>query len=339
MKTIILTGGGTGGHVYPNIAMLDQIKNYFDKIYYFGVGGIDEELAKKSGLPFFKTDYVKFDRKHLFKNATILYKLNSAKKKVMEQIYGLKPDVVLSKGGYAALPTSIAALDMNVPVICHESDVTLGLANRYAKFKGATMAYADKESALKYKGEFTGIPLRQDLFKISKFDARSKLNVNKTLVLVIGGSSGATAINEIAKSLPDKLGKNFFIVHICGKGKADGTVGENYLQLEYTHDMPLYMNAADIIISRCGATSLHEIAALKKKAVFIPLPKGISRGDQILNAEIAKKHGGTVLYQNDLSLLNLTNSILNADKRMTPICENPNEKLLSLILKAAKIVR
>lgn len=333
MKSIILTGGGTGGHVYPNIAMLDNLKKHFDRIYYFGIGGIDEELAKKNNLEFFKTDYVKFDRQNIFKNINLFQKLNAAKKNAKIMIQKLNPDVVLSKGGYASLPTVIAALDLKIPVVCHESDVTLGLANKYARFKGAVMAYANKESAVKYKGEFTGIPLRRDLFKISKFDARSKLNVNKKIVLITGGSSGATAINNIAKSLPDKLGKDFYVIHISGKGKTDGTVGENYRQIEYTHDMPLYLNAADIVISRCGATSLHEIAALKKKAVFIPLPKGISRGDQLLNAKIAKQHGGTVLYQNDLTATNLANCIFNCDKHMTPICENPNEKLLNLILK------
>ena len=333
MSSIILTGGGTGGHVYPNLAMLDLLRKKFDDIYYFGVGGIDEELATQKGLKFFKTDFVKFDRKNIFKNLSIPKKLEIATKKAAIMIRDLNPSVVLSKGGYASLPTALAALRLGIPVVCYESDVTLGLANRYARMKGAVMAYANKESAVKYHGEFTGIPLRKELFSINRFDAREKLGLTKKTVLVIGGSSGAVSINEVARFLPEKLGGKFCIIHVCGKGKSKGISGDDYTEIEYVHDMPTYLAAADVIVSRCGATSLNEIAALRKKAVFIPLPKGTSRGDQVLNAEVAKRHGGIILPQSELNANTLAKCIMNADTPMTPLCMSPNEKLLSLIMK------
>ena len=331
---IVLTGGGTGGHVYPNLAMLPYLKNF--EVYYFGSNGIEKELAKKYGVPFYETETVKFERKNLLKNFALPFKLSRCKAQAAKLLEEIKPDVVLSKGGYASLPSTLAALGQDIPVICHESDVSLGLANRVAKLSGATLATAYEETAKKHGGVFTGIPLRRELFKISQSEAKKNLKIYKKIILVLGGSSGAKAINEAIPAVASKLCPDCFIIHVCGKNKKLDFCKDNYLQLEYTDDMATYLNAADVVVSRCGATALHEIAALNKRAVFIPLPKGTSRGDQIENARIALKHGGIILEQEKLSPENLISAISLAKTPMTPICENPNEKLLNLIMEKAK---
>lgn len=331
---IVLTGGGTGGHIYPNLAMLPYLKNF--EVYYFGSNGMEKELAKKYNLPFYETKTVKFERKNLLKNFALPFKLSQCKAQAAKLLEEIKPDVVLSKGGYASLPCTLAALKLNIPVICHESDLSLGLANRVAKLSGATLATANEETAKKYGGVFTGIPLRRELFKLSKDEAKKALKINKKIILVLGGSSGAKAINDCIPSFAEKIPSDTCIIHFTGKNKKLGFSKENYMQIEYSDDMATYLNAADVVVSRCGATALHEIAALKKRAVFIPLPKGTSRGDQVENAAVAKKHGGIILEQSKLSPENLLSAISLAEKPMTPICENPNEKLLKLVLEKAK---
>lgn len=306
MKKILLAGGGTGGHVYPNIALLPALERRGFDVIYGGAEGdsVEARVAALNGLDFFGVPCVKLVRSMspaaLRNNLTIPSVLSrgvdAARKVLREQA----PDVVFSKGGFAALPFVLAAAKEGVPLLCHESDSTLGICNRIAKAKGATVLAAYPDAKF---GEFVGMPVREELFCKDRTAARRALGIaeNAKVLLVVGGSSGASVFNDAITKLFLPLTELCTIVHIAGRGKTEGLHprSERYIPVEYSDDMGSLYAASDLVLSRAGATAVAEIAALKKRAIFVPLPKGISRGDQIPNAELARKYGATVLVQDD----------------------------------------
>ncbi len=222
MATIILTGGGTAGHVTPHLAILPYLKKDFDKIYYIGSeNGIEKEIVERAGIKFYSTPCVKLIRKFTLKNLRIPFTLINGVRKAEKLIDLLKPDVIFSKGGYVALPTVIAASKKRVPVIAHESDLTVGLSNRItAKYcKKVLTSFPDTANTLK-NGEFVGAPIRRSLFAVKKSDAVNYFNFKKEkpILLVTGGSSGAKFINEVLRNSLEYLLKTFNVIHICGKG-------------------------------------------------------------------------------------------------------------------------
>lgn len=308
---IVLTGGGTGGHIIPNLALVPELKKYFDDIHYIGGDGMERQLVKAAGLPFHRTEVIKLDRTHILKNVKIPFVMISAIRSAISILDTLKPDLVFSKGGYAALPTCYAARRLNIPVVVHESDMTLGLANKLtAKFaKLVLTSFAETQG-----GEYIGNPVRNEIFSGKKARAiqNYKLPVTKPITLIVGGSSGSSAINDAVYQALPLLTKTFFIVHIAGKSRDTNIKAENYLQLEYSYDIFDLFAAADIVVTRGGANSLAELAAIGKKTLVIPLPKGASRGDQVDNAVSYQKRGlVTVLEQQDLSPKSLAENIKN----------------------------
>lgn len=328
MATIILTGGGTAGHVTPHLAILPYLKNNFDKIYYIGSeSGIEKDIIKNANIPYYSVPCTKFNRSFNLNNLKIPFKLMSGVIKAGKILDKLKPDVIFSKGGYVAIPTVLAAKKRNIPIISHESDYTLGLANKITAKYCRKVLTSFKDTALTLKnGEYVGPPIRNELFATKKENAMQKFGFsnNKPIILITGGSQGAVAINKVVRdALPDLLPK-YNVIHICGKNNLNEDMRQKgYFQTEYMNDIENAFTVASVCISRAGSNSVFEVLALKKPCILIPLPKGTSRGDQILNAEYFQKLGlVNVLPQQVLTPESLTLAINSAYANRFNIARN-----------------
>ena len=286
MKTIILCGGGTAGHVMPNVALLPYLKKF--KVIYLGCkGAIEEELCKQNGIEFHPIEVVKFSRTNLLKNVKIPISLPICVKKCEKLLRSLNPSVVFSKGGYASLPVTISAKRLGIPYVIHESDLSMGVANKLVR-KDASIVMTNFESTYTAKNAITtGIPLRDNLFTpLHRTKILESLNLpDKKTILVTGGSMGAKSLNDFIISCLDQLTKNYNVIHLTGKGKGSNVVKEGYLPIEFSQNIGQLYKCADVVVSRAGATAISEIRALGKKAILIPLSKKASRGDQIKNAK------------------------------------------------------
>ena len=302
-------------HFYqaPHLAILPYLKKTFDNIYYIGSeNGIERRIIKSAGIPYYAVPCAKLNRKFTLKNLAIPFTLIKGVKKAEKLIKTLKPDVIFSKGGYVALPVVFAAKD-KVPVIAHESDYTMGLANRIsAKYcKRVLTSFPNTAKTLK-NGVYVGAPIRPSLFLADKHESRKQFGFSgeKPVLLVTGGSLGASAINNALRGALDSLLKNFDILHISGKGNLSGIKKVGYRETEFTDQMDKAFACADLCISRAGANTVFEMASLQKPMLLIPLPKGVSRGDQVLNADYFKNLGlARVLEQNKLSPERLTEEV------------------------------
>ncbi len=300
MKRIILTGGGTAGHVTPNIALLPRLKELGYDIHYIGsYDGIEKKLIEELHIPYYGISSGKLRRYFDVKNFTDPFKVLKGYGQAKKLMKTLKPDVVFSKGGFVSVPVVLAAKHRHIPVIIHESDMTPGLANRLA-LPSATKVCCNFPETISHlpegKAVLTGSPIRQELLKGNR-EAALKFcgfSSEKPVLLVIGGSLGAVAVNNAIRGvLPDLL-KDFQVIHLCGKGKLDASLNgtEGYVQYEYIQDELADLFAlADICVSRAGANAICELLALRKPALLIPLSANASRGDQILNADSFKRQG------------------------------------------------
>jgi UDP-N-acetylglucosamine--N-acetylmuramyl-(pentapeptide) pyrophosphoryl-undecaprenol N-acetylglucosamine transferase len=318
MKKIILTGGGTAGHVTPNLALVPSLKERNYDIHYIGsYQGIERKLIEGAGIPYDGISSGKFRRYFDFKNFSDPFRVLKGYWEALKLIKNYKPDVVFSKGGFVAVPVVMAAKHCKVPVIIHESDMTPGLANRLCISSAAkiccnfpeTLPYLPKDKAV-----LTGSPIRKELLKGDRLTGLNyaRLSANRPVILIIGGSLGSVTVNTALRGILPKLLKNYQVIHICGKGNLDESlIGmEGYVQYEYV-DAPLkhLFAAADLMISRAGANSICEILALRKPNILIPLSAAASRGDQILNARSFAKQGFSSLLEEE----NLTgDSLLQA---------------------------
>lgn len=336
---ITFTGGGTGGHIYPNLALAEEFAlRGFHCAYIGGEGDtLERRLALSSGMDYYGVPTVKLVRSlspsALKNNLSIPAVLSRAVKEAQKALAHISPVAVISKGGFVSLPTVLAASKANIPVFAHESDLTLGVANKIARKKGATILKANPRAA--FEGVTVGMPLRRSLFEATRDNAAKKLNVHasKPVLLVLGGSSGAKYLNDAVKSQIGALTKRFFVLHVTGKAGADIPATSDYLPFDYADDVAQFYALADVVLSRAGATAVYELAALKKRALLVPLPKGISRGDQLDNADLAREHGAGVLYQNNTfcdELLPALEKVL-ALPPMTNICADSNGKIADLV--------
>lgn len=307
MKKIILTGGGTAGHVTPNLALLPSLKERGYEIHYIGTyNGIERKLVEGAGIPYDGISSGKLRRYFDLKNFSDPFRVIKGYMEARGLMKKYKPDVVFSKGGFVAVPVVLAAKHYKIPTIIHESDMTPGLANKICIPSAAkvccnfpeTLQYLPKEKAV-----LTGSPIRRELLEGDRLTGLqyAGLSADKPVILVIGGSLGAVAVNNAVRSLLPRLLPHFQIIHICGKGHLDESlIGQSgYVQYEYV-DAPLrhLFAAADLMVSRAGANSICEILALRKPNVLIPLSAAASRGDQILNARSFEKQGfSTVLEE------------------------------------------
>ena len=299
MKKIVLTGGGTAGHVTPNIALVPKLKESGFEIKYIGTyNGMEKQLVEDAGLDYIGISSGKLRRYFSWKNFSDPFRVLKGYFEAKKFMKKYKPDIVFSKGGFVTVPVVYAASKYKIPVIIHESDMTPGLANKLAIKKSTKVCHNFPETAayLGSKAVHTGSPIRKELFEGNKITALDMcgFSANKPVIMVTGGSLGAENVNKLVrKALPELL-KNFQVAHLCGKGKVDESLKdmEGYAQFEYISDeMKDFFAMADIIVSRAGSNSICEIAALNKPSVLIPLSANASRGDQILNAKSFEKQG------------------------------------------------
>lgn len=311
MKKIVLTGGGTAGHVTPNIALLPRLQELGYEIFYIGsYDGIEKKLIADFDIPYFGISTGKFRRYFDPKNFSdpfrVLKGYSEAKKKLKE----IKPDVVFSKGGFVSVPVVRAAASLGIPCIIHESDMTPGLANKLC-IPVASKVCCNFPETMKLlpesKAVLTGSPIREELAKGNKLAALDMcgFTANKPVIMVIGGSLGANAINQTVRQALPKLLEDFQVVHLCGKEKVDNLLlnVKGYKQFEYLKaELKDVFAMADVVISRAGANAICELLALKKPNILIPLPASASRGDQILNAKSFEEQGfSMVLDEDDLT--------------------------------------
>lgn len=319
MKRIILTGGGTAGHVTPNIALLPRLKELGYDIQYIGsYTGIEKELIEPFGIPYHGISSGKLRRYFSVQNFTDPFRVLKGFREAHKLIRQLKPDVIFSKGGFVSVPVVLAGKRCKVPVIIHESDMTPGLANKIA-IPSAAKVCCNFPETLKSRPEgkavLTGSPIRQELLSGNKIAAMDMCHFtsDKPVILVIGGSLGAVAVNNAVREALPELLKDFQIIHLCGKGKMDESLKdvEGYCQFEYIkNELRNLFALADIVISRAGANAICELLALHKPNLLIPLSANASRGDQILNARSFERQGfSLVLEEEQLTKETLLNAV------------------------------
>lgn len=300
MKHIVFTGGGTAGHVTPNIALFPAMKEAGYEISYIGsYEGIEKELVTGQGIQYYGISSGKLRRYFDPKNFSDPFKVIKGYVQAKKLLKRLRPGIVFSKGGFVSVPVVLAAKRCKIPCIIHESDITPGLANKLA-IPSATKVCANFPETLEYlpkeKAVLTGSPIRAELFAGNKIKGLDfcGFTANKPVLLVIGGSTGAASVNNAVRDLLPTLLQQFQVIHLCGKGKMDvsfaGRAG--YVQFEYIDkELKDLFAAADVIISRAGANAICELLALRKPNILIPLSAAASRGDQILNAASFERQG------------------------------------------------
>ena len=354
MKKIVLTGGGTAGHVTPNIALLPELKKQGYEIHYIGsYEGIESKLIPELDVSYYGIASGKLRRYIDLKNISDPFKVVKGLHQARVLLKQIKPDVVFSKGGFVSVPVVIAAKSRGIPCVIHESDMTPGLANKLC-IPCASRVCTNFPETIKHlpaeKAVLTGSPIREELFHGSRERGLSFCGFDKSrpVVLIIGGSLGAASVNTAVRSILPALLKEFQVIHLCGKDKIDASLNgtKGYVQFEYIkEELSDLMAAADIMISRAGANAICEILALRKPNILIPLSAQASRGDQILNAASFEKAGYSIVIQEeDVTDDKLLNAVHQAyDKREEYIkamkrsqLNNSIEKIVGLINEAAK---
>lgn len=319
MKRIILTGGGTAGHVTPNIALLPRLKELDYDVQYIGsFDGIEKKLIEELSIPYYGIASGKLRRYFDPKNFSDPFKVIKGYFQARKLMKRLKPDVIFSKGGFVAVPVVLAAKHRHIPVIIHESDMTPGLANKLS-IPSADKICCNFPETLSHlpegKAFLTGSPIRQELLSGNKLAALKfcGFTANKPVLLIIGGSLGSAAVNAAIRNILPQLLKTFQVIHLCGKDKIDESLKnmEGYVQYEYIkQELADLFALADVVVSRAGANAICELLALRKPNLLIPLSAAASRGDQILNAASFKRQGfSEVLEEETLSPEALLNTI------------------------------
>ena len=311
MKKIVLTGGGTLGHVTPHLSLIPHLLQAGYEIHYIGTekGMEAEKIRSVPGVTYHAVQSGKLRRYFSWQNFVDPIKVIAGAIQSALLMGKIKPDVVFSKGGFVAVPVVFGAWLHRVPVVCHESDLTPGLANRLcAPFaRKIATTFPECAQALGPKAEMTGTPLRPELFRGSRARGLSLLGFDgsKPILLMMGGSSGAQAVNKALREALPQLTETFDVAHICGKGNLDEALQgmSGYRQLEFLDaELPDALACADLVLSRAGSNALCEFQALCKPMLLVPYPKGASRGDQILNAQSLQKRGlARVLLQEDMT--------------------------------------
>lgn len=351
---IIMTGGGTAGHVTPNLALIPSLEKEGFEVKYIGsVDGIEKDIINKNNIPYYSISSGKLRRYFDVKNFTDPFKVVKGIFQAKKILSKEKPDVIFSKGGFVTVPVVIAASMKKIPVVAHESDMTPGLANKLASPFCDKLCVTFRES-LKYikgdKGVLTGSPIREEILqgsrekglKFCKFDGK------KPVLFIMGGSLGSVVINKVIYENIEELTTIFDIIHICGKGNINKSLlsKSGYNQYEFIDkELPDLMATADYIVSRAGANSIFEFLALKKPTLLIPLSKKASRGDQILNANSFKKEGYALVMEEEEitkdSFLNKINELLSSKDKLIDNMEKAhssigNEAVIKTIKQAIK---
>ncbi len=339
MKRIILTGGGTAGHVTPNIALLPRLRELEYDIHYIGsYNGIEKELIEQFGIPYHGISSGKLRRYFSLQNFTDPFRVIKGFREAHKLIKLLRPNVIFSKGGFVSVPVVLAGKKRKIPTIIHESDMTPGLANKIS-IPSATKVCCNFPETVKLlpadKAVLTGSPIRQELLSGDKQHALNftGLDESKPVILIVGGSLGAAAVNEAIRRILPSLLKDFHVIHLCGRGKLDPSLNHlnGYVQYEYIKDELKDLFAlSDIVISRAGANAICELLALHKPNLLIPLSASASRGDQLLNARSFERQGFSAVMEEeqltDTSLLTAVRGLYKNRTQYVSAMKNSNQQ-------------
>lgn len=308
MKKIVMTGGGSAGHVTPNIALLPALKDAGYEITYMGsYDGIEKRLIGDFDVPYVGISTGKFRRYLDPKNLTDPFRVIKGFSEARKFLKTYQPDVVFSKGGFVSVPVVRAAASLGIPCIIHESDMTPGLANKLC-IPVAKKVCCNFPETIKLlpadKAVLTGSPIRAELSQGNKLTGLDMcgFSANDPVIMVIGGSLGAANVNKVVREALPRLLTDFQVVHLCGKGKVDNLLlnTPRYKQFEYIKtELKDIFAMADLVISRAGANAICELLALKKPNILIPLPASSSRGDQLLNAKSFEAQGFSIVLNED----------------------------------------
>ena len=320
MKRIVLTGGGTAGHVTPHWSLIPRLKQAGYEIHYIGTeNGIEHEMiGKLPNVTYHVVKSGKLRRYFSLQNFTDPFRVLHGAFTSVHLMRKLKPDVCFSKGGFVSVPVVIGAWMAHVPTVCHESDLTPGLANRIsAKFvRKIATTFEECADALGDKAVMTGTPMRPELFTGSRAAglAMAGFDGSKPVLMMTGGSLGAQSVNACLRECLPELLPQMDVLHLCGKGNLDETLNglAGYCQKEFLNaEMADALAAADIVLSRAGSNTLSELLALNKPMLLVPYPLSASRGDQIKNAESYRKRGlARVLLQENMNRQTMTQALL-----------------------------
>ena len=321
MKKIVLTGGGTAGHVTPNIALMPRLRELGYEIHYIGsYDGIEKKLIEEMNIPYYGISSGKLRRYFDWKNFTDPFRVLKGFGEAKKLLKKIKPDVVFSKGGFVTVPVVQAAKKCHIPTIIHESDMTPGLANKLA-IPAASKVCCNFPETVKYlpegKAVLSGSPIRQELLSGNPLAALNFCNFtsSKPVLMVIGGSLGSVAVNNAVRSILPELLKTFQVIHLCGKGNVGESLShtEGYVQYEYIkQELADLFALSDVVVSRAGANAICELLALRKPNLLIPLPASASRGDQLLNAASFQQQGfSKVLEEEKITPKLLLSTILD----------------------------
>lgn len=322
MKRIVLTGGGTAGHVTPHFALIPHLQEKDWEIHYIGTHeGIERGLVGDR-LPYYPISAGKLRRYFDLKNLSDPLRVLKGVFEAHQVLKKLKPQVIFSKGGFVTVPVTVAAWLLNIPVVLHESDLTPGLANRLSLpfAKKICLTFPESVNYVKDKAVVTGTPIRPELAQGSRAQGLRfcQFKAEAPTLLVMGGSLGSAALNKTIRQNLATLTSRFQIIHLCGKGNADQNLSDpRYCQLEYAADeLADLFAAADFVLSRAGANSIFELVALAKPNILVPLSLQASRGDQILNAKSFAKQGfSLVIQEEELNLQSLQENLALLEAR------------------------
>lgn len=307
MKKIVFTGGGTAGHVTPNLAIMAKLRDQGWAMEYIGsVSGIEKEMMEHERIAYHPIASGKLRRYFDLKNFKDPFRVVQGTWQAFRVLRRLKPDIVFSKGGFVAVPVIAASRLLRIPVLCHESDMTPGLANKISLPLASRICVTFPET-MRYvaegKAECTGLPIRDSVLQGNASRGRQlcEFHTQKPVLLVMGGSLGAQRINETVRAALPALLQRYQIIHICGRGHVEEARKERgYRQFEFVRDeLPDLLAAAELVVSRAGSTSIFELLALRKPMLLIPLSRQASRGDQILNAASFERQGYAKVLQEE----------------------------------------
>jgi len=316
---VIMTGGGTGGHIYPAIAIAEKLmqEDKRTKCLYIGAKrGIEKDIVPNSGIPFKQIDVAPLNKKISFKIISSLFQVMKGHIQAYRYIKAFNPDVIVGTGGYVTGPVVLVGALMGIPCTIHEQNAFPGMANKIlSRFVSSVMVtFEDASDYFKTKDKivFTGLPIREAFFKVSREEARRKLSLKDSdiMIMTVGGSNGALKVNEVMSEVYEKIStmENVVFTHVSGERYYDALkerfstkVGKKLRLLKYVDDMPIYLSAADIVVSRAGASTITEIIASKTPSIIIPSPN-VANNHQFHNAKVIDKHGmGFVISESDLN--------------------------------------
>jgi UDP-N-acetylglucosamine--N-acetylmuramyl-(pentapeptide) pyrophosphoryl-undecaprenol N-acetylglucosamine transferase len=306
---IVLTGGGTAGHVLPHFALLSFYKKAAWEILYVGSSGVEKQLAEEQGLRFKVIKTGKLRRHFSFQNAIDIFLVSVGFLQSLFILLRERPQLVFSKGGYVSVPVAMAGWCLRIPVITHESDLTPGLATKIIA-KVSKKILCAFPATLRYfpvgKAVCVGLPIRPELAHGSSSEGytlcRFRAEDRRPVLLIMGGSQGALRINQAVEAVLENLLMDYRVIHVTGKGKQIAFSAEGYYQVEYASDsLKHFFAISDFVITRAGANSIFEMLSLKKPMLLIPLEVA-SRGDQVHNAEeFVAKNWALMLRETSLS--------------------------------------